>query len=275
VPDDDVPGDDVTGHDVPDVDFVVHEAGPGSDEELPQPPERAWPRLRRAQRPLAVAAGLAVAAAAVVKLISVSDDNSAPVAKPSNIPNPTTGSSFVIQVPAPDVFPSGMVLDSSPGRILVQLPSGSVVTLDPSGGQVVRPTLPADPAACLPGVSCISSPDVPDGVLAAVRAHFPGARLQSATTVLTHGDAPGSRLWFRQLNAEVGGYDILLRVRQPRDSVQLTDNRISVDRRSITSVAVRSHGLTVQVQVDAPAAHPADLQTVRRLATDARLLVTS
>lgn len=256
--------------DFPDVDFVVGRPDSGADEDLPEPKDREWTLLRRAKRPLGIAAVIAVAVLGAVKLASLGDGTSTAAAPPTPTPLPSHGYVRRIDVPRPEVFPSTVEpvpVGSGTGRIFI-LPGGSGVVAIP--GPPVRPD---DPAACLPGVSCISSDSVPADVLAAIRAAFPGARPLSAGTVLTHFDGPGSKLWFRQVNARAGNLDILVRVQQPRSNDRPHGESTDHGDGAIAYLETHEQGLTVQVQVDAPSGHVTALAKLRALAADRRLLV--
>lgn len=146
-------------------------------------------------------------------------------------------------------------------------------TRTPVGPTHVAPIVPTDPAVCPPVISCISSDTAPADVRAAVRAAFPGAQQQSATTVLDHNDSPGSRLWFRQIRAGSSDLAILVRVLQPRPDASLRDGITRGGDRTVSFVAVRSHGLVVQVQVDSPSGSVPGVDALRKLAADRRLLV--
>lgn len=139
------------------------------------------------------------------------------------------------------------------------------------------PTLPArtsqDPAAC-PIEQCFTVDGVPGDVGAALRAAFPGARIESAMTVQLLGKFELRALWYRQVRARAGGVDILLRIQGPRPSDPRGDVVDRIDDRAITYFETDLLQWHVALEVDAPYGHVPLPAQLTRLASDRRVLVT-
>lgn len=123
---------------------------------------------------------------------------------------------------------------------------------------------------CPATITCVTTASVPPGVLAAVRAHVPGAALDSATTSL---QVPAVRVYFRQVTATAGGLTVFVVVSRPdapppggsRDSPHLPGNvQLSTP-----------DGYSVQVQVTGAPARIPSVAALLALAADPRLRAPS
>lgn len=233
-----------------DVDFTVTSYGDGADEDLPQPERRPWSPARR------VAAGVVAVAALVAVGIGVVS------ARPSA---PSAAKSSAAKSPVPPVASPTFVPRSGITRFV---PPPDVIVVDRNTGAVACPQAGDGQSACE------STHAVPAGVLAALRAHFPGARVTAETdqTLRDTGLGPGG-LWYRRVTATAGSIRIAVMVRRPLpEDVTTGDYRIVKDR-TVQTESTGSGGFTVTVTVDAPSSHPSLSGAVDLLVSDTRLLV--
>ncbi|HEV7205519.1 MAG TPA: hypothetical protein VGN18_12995 [Jatrophihabitans sp.] len=241
-----------------DVDFTVTSSDDGLDEDLPQRERRPWTPVQR------VVAG-AVALAAVVAIgVGVAAGRTAdPVAQRSSSPSspssPSSGSGGS-SGPLTVVPRSGMIT-----RFVVP---PDVITVDANTGMVPCPRAGDGQSACQ------TTHTVPAGVLAALRAHFPGARVLAETDDMLRDTGMGSNgIWDRRISAVAGSIRITVLVRRalPEDVTSGTD-RIDHNR-LISTESTGSNGFTVTATVDVPASHPSIYGSLDLLVSDQRLLV--
>lgn len=259
------------------VDFVVTSSSDGRDEDIPEPPRREWSGRTR------IGAGI-VALAAVAGIVVATTRPGTPTAAPATIPTPTapslTGPSLSAPTSTAPTFtgPSLTVpIGSAPGGRLHLVPRASpfdrpddVIGLDPATGAAPCPQAGDGQAACQ------SSRRVPAGVRAAVRAHFPGARVvteldQSLRDV---GLGPGG-LWYRRVTATAGALRITVVVRKPLPEDGTSGLTQSVGGRDVIFQTTGNGGFTVSVTVSAPIQHPNLSGAVDLLVSDQRLLAAS
>jgi hypothetical protein len=220
--------------------------GPAGEEVLEAGATRTRPgRLRR---DLLLAALLLALVGAVARAMS---HHSSPDTTPTSGPSTSTASRS-----APDTG-SGLL-------------NGSVV--DPTG--TVAPGA-QDPFACPATYQCLESADAGSPAVTALRAAFPAAVLESASTVRLLSPHDGKPLWFRQLTARNGAAEILVRV--DRAGVPNSDGR-GTTRSGGTVVTYYQATLAnyhVVVQVIATNGPGQALPPLQKLAADVRLLALS
>jgi hypothetical protein len=267
----------------PDVDFVVGSADPGPDEDLPQPrdsAERSW--FVRTSVTVAVAAAVLIGALVVARALSGDRRStaSAPTGSPSPSVNPRIYSSI-----APDTgsgLLNGMATMSIPPGHPIPIPIGpgdvTTISIGPGRAEIdqrLPPSTSDDPAECPTGIDCYTEENAAASARAAVRAAFPGAVIQSASTVHLNSEQFGQMLWFVQINALVGHNQLVVRVQAPRDTDR---NRSGADNAGDSTIAYYEHALRqyhVFVQVDGPAGAVPSVRSLKVLAHDVRLLAST
>jgi hypothetical protein len=244
--------------DLPEVDFVVSEARPAEDEELPQPTARAQrSRIARLRADLVVAVLVLGGGLVVARALSHGEG-----------PKPPGSASL-----APSTRSYGTGAPDSGSGLL-----NGMATISVTGRATAKalPVLPGttydDPARCPDGIDCSTVTSVPGPVFEALDAAFPGLTLESATTVRLDVKNYGRALWFLQANARVGTKQILLRLTMRRAS---DVDRYGVIRSGRTAVTYYGHSLLpyfVLVQVDQPIGREQPLAPLADLVRDVRLL---
>jgi hypothetical protein len=127
------------------------------------------------------------------------------------------------------------------------------------------PLVDGDPTACPPKYPCASSRHVPPGVVAAVQAVFPTARVQDCYTVRLSG-RPDGLLWFREINADLNGASLVIQLQAPPP----TGNAVPNGRSGTTTFySAEHHGYFVSIEFDWPGSVSGVLA---RLAADRRLM---
>jgi hypothetical protein len=235
---------------------------PAGDEELLETGGRGE-RRRLGRMRLDLAIGAVVLGGALVVARLISDNDASTGARPAPTPSPS---------PSARTYGTGAP-DSGSGL----LNGMATATLAPSDGRGV--TIPArpgrdadDPFRCPESATCTTVESAAAPVRAAVRAAFPGAVLEAATTVRMAGRPAAASLWFLQVNALVGSREILVRVQVPtsRDVEQGNETETAHGTTAYLSTGLRQYHVTVQV--DGPAGREQPFSALQKLATDVRLL---
>lgn len=252
-----------------DVDFVVG-ADVEADEEFAQPVRRElWPG--RVPRRWAALAAVGVVAGAVVWLLE-SGGGETDTAKPQDTATPPSSEQAAPAPVIPDFsFPAAPSTTQSgePSPLVVRFPADrptATVTFDPQL-PVLRPSILC-PTLNAPG--CRTTPRVPAPVSAAIRAVFPTAREQVATTVTRDDLGPGSPLVLRQVVAASGNREILVQVRRHDNANAELLSGTTPDRRVMT-VGNSIGGFDLRISVQPPGSKPM-LGRLVQLSRDRRLL---
>lgn len=229
-----------------DVDFTVTSSDDGVDEDLPQPESRARSPLQRA------VVGLITLAAVIGIGIAISASrHGRPLAAPTTSAAPSERFTVVPQ-----------------RRITRFTPPPDVIMIDANSGAVVCPRAGDGQSACL------TSHLVPPAVVAALRAHFPGARVLRETDDILRDTGLGSNgIWDRRISAVAGPIRITVLVRRPLPEDVTVGDTAHVGNRTVETESTGSGGFTVTVTVDAPSTHPSVSGAVDLLVSDQRLLI--
>lgn len=125
---------------------------------------------------------------------------------------------------------------------------------------------------CPVAASCSIVVTTPTAVSAAIHESLPAERDVMTATTLAHEDAPGSRLYARQIRAEAGTAHLRVQVRPSGQHDRIGWNAAETARS--TSVVVTHHtaGSLVTLRLTAPPGFGPDIPALQRLAADQRLL---
>lgn len=230
----------------------------GTDEELPGAQDgrrRVWRLLTG----LGVVALVAAGGYAVASNASSSHPRAVPTPSPSALPTPIGG------------YGTGAP-DPGSGLLAGQATYGPARTITLSGGDGLPAGTSDDPAACPwptgaegePG--CTDSQAAVPSVTRLVHAYYPHARITATESVLLAGGGP---LWFRQVNAENDGAELVIRVQRPYP----TDRSASGVMRSTASIAyygAQVGAYYVYLEIDYRSS--ADPGILRAMAHDPRLV---
>lgn len=214
---------------------------PDAEEDLPEPRRSALTRTPGRRRALAGAAAVLLAGAVGLRLASSGGD--APQRRPAA---------------SPLALPSVRVL---PGPIGTAVPA-------PVGGTY-------DPTACPNALPCNVADVLPASVLTALREAVPGAVLLGSHTVgYFLGEPRRNGLWYRQLEARGGGFQIRVLVERAAPRRDSTPQE-RVDRspaETVGFVRVGAGAFAVSVRFTGSAGAAVPMGELRALAADPRLL---
>lgn len=221
------------------------------DEELPQRSAlHAW--LWRAA---AVLVGVVIVVAAVAKLRSTPQPGLSTVTVPPSSPSPS---------PPPTATASSSrtpVADKPPA------------VLDPLH-RLSRAAIDAAHVECPHRTACTTTGETPAAVTDALRAAFPRATHLVAVSDISYRAGGGPRLTFRRLSASVGRATVAVEVRPSSAGDGAATSAVVEGPQRVARSETIVDGLSVEVQISAPAPRTLDLATATRLAADRRLLAT-
>lgn len=230
----------------------------GTDEELPGTPDgprRVW----RVLTGLGVAALVAAGGYAVASNGSGSHPRAVPTPSPSALPTPIGG------------YGTGAP-DPGSGLLAGQATYGPARTITLSGGDGLPVGTSGDPASCPwptgaegePG--CTESHAAVPSVTRLVHAYFPDARITATESVLLAGGGP---LWFRQVNAQNHGAELVIRIQRPAPTDR-SGSGVLRSTRAIAFYGARVGAYYVYLEVDYRSS--ADPGILRAMAHDPRLV---
>jgi hypothetical protein len=135
-----------------------------------------------------------------------------------------------------------------------------------------------DPTVCSNAPLCNVSSALPAALLTALRQYVPGVRPVRSHTVGTFLQVPARNgLWYRQLDLASGAVRIQIIVQRsaPRPESAPTDAQVRGTESSIGFTRILTGMFAVSVEFAGPAGYAPPMTTIRALAADPRLLVTS
>ena len=239
--------------DFPDVDFVLAAPDKSADEDLLEPRDREFPRLRRLKRP---AAYLLVLAAVVFGIVKLSTLRGSSHLDASSESADRASASSALRLGAVEPSVAIRTLDLNRGR--------GLISDDGRGSDCPAPH------------ACLTSTELPQRVLDTVSGYFPGARLIFASTVeLADPGAAVRTVWYREAHLTARGISIDLRV-EPRKTGTREALEQTPDSTGVLAYVTHLSGThEVQLTVHLPTKQKSQATRVHSLASDDNLLAPS